>query len=503
MVDDALYFPGEKEFLVPTLTMSALAAAPLSARDRHFVNRFSFGHTPQLAAQVRAAGGGRAWFEKQLSPSKINDAGGAKVKDWYPNLWYSPLEIWNRNTSGDAPAYIVMKDLAMWTVMRRVNSSRQVHEVMVDFWSNLLHVPLGDDLAWPYRVSYDKMMRDHALGNFADMLVDAITHPSMGLYLDNAFSTKYSPNENLGRELLELHSVGVEAGYTEAHVQDSARMLTGYRVDIYAPDPNGVRAYYNPEDHDTTTIKVLGFKATNANPDGRKATEKYIRYLANHPATAKRIAKRLCVKFVSDKPSSGLVKAVQTAFTKSGTDVKATLRALVSHPEFASAGGDKVRMPLDDTVAAIRGLGIAPRKPVSDSSFASSLYWRLYEQGQTPYGWPTPDGFPEENGVWSSPGRALDSFSAQLALVEQWSDTDVKYPGYESWLPKLPMKFGSVIDHICVRALGEPASDRLKDGISIRSGVALGKNMAAADMTENRVRQVLLALLGSPTHMTR
>ena len=176
-----------------------------------------------------------------------------------------------------------MTDLAGWTMMRRVLSNRQLHEVMVEFWSNLLHIPLGDDNAWPYRVSYDSMIRAHALGSFDDMLVAATTHASMGLYLDNAISTKDAPNENLGRELLELHSVGVDAGYTEKDVLNSARILTGYRV-----DPTG-RSSRSTTTRRRTTPAHQGARVHRGERQARTveaATEKYVRYLAHHPATA-------------------------------------------------------------------------------------------------------------------------------------------------------------------------------------------------------------------------
>ncbi len=479
---------------------SARAATTLSSKDRLFLNRFSFGHTPGLAKQVRRSGGGRAWFEKQLKPGTISDKGGAKVKDWYPDLWYGPTKLWERSDSGVKSSWELMGDLARWTMMRRVYSSHQLHEVMVDFWSNLLHVPLGDDYAWVGRVDYDKVIRAHALGRFDDMLVKTTTHTAMGLSLDNAFSTKDAPNENLGRELLELHSVGVDAGYSERDVRMSSRMLTGYRVDMWPK----YKKYYAPEDHWTGTIKVMGFKSTNRRADGRKATEKYLRYLAHHPKTAQRIARRLCVKFVHDQPSNGLVKHVAAAWTRSGTDIKATLRAMVSHPEFLGSANQKVRTPLEETIATIRALGIKPRRPTQPSSFANAIYWTAQNQGMTPYGWPAPNGFPEVNIAWASPGRALDSLNVQLSLGAGWWPRDESTrPKYSSWTGPLPARFGSVINHMSLKLLGEPATPRMKDGIALRTGIGLSKRVDASVLNESRVEQILIALLGTPAHMTR
>lgn len=484
-----------------TMTDDARAAAALSARDRHLADRFSYGYTPGLATQIRRAGGGRAWFEKQLAPDRVKDAPGNAVRGWFPTLWYPPTKLWERHQSGVAPAWEVMTDLGRWTLMRRVLSHRQLHEVMVEFWSNLLHIPLGDDEAWPYRVSYDQMIRTHALGRFDDMLVAATTHSSMGLYLDNATSTKDAPNENLGRELLELHSVGVESGYTEEDVLASARMLTGYRVDLWWPE---FRAYYDPAAHWTGRIRVMGFTHRNAKADGRAATEAYLRYLAHHPATASRLARRLCVKFVHDTPSRALVSSVARAFTRSGTDIKAALRALVAHPEFASAQGRKVRTPLEETTATIRALRILPQRPADDSSFANAIFWAISGQGMTPYGWPAPNGFPEVNLAWSSAGRVLDSLSVQRSLANQWWPTqDARFPSDASWLPDLPASFGAVVDHMAQRLLGEPAGDRLRAAVSVRTGLALSRRVTVSDLSASRIRQVLMIMLGSPAHMTR
>ena len=493
---------------------SALLLAPLKPRDRHFATRFSYGHSTALEKQVRDAGGGRAWFEKQLNPSKIKDAGGDKVKDWYPNLWYSPNKLFYRNYHSDvigedAASWNVMANMGRWTMMRRVHTSRQLHELMTEFWSNLLHVPLGDDQAWPYRMSYDAMIRKHALGRFDEMLQAATTHPSMGLYLDNATSTKDAPNENLGRELLELHSVGVDAGYTEDDVQASAKMLTGYRVDLYVEtvdgsgDYDGVRSLYDTTWHHTGKLTIMDFSAANKKADGRDATAKYISYLAHHPKTAKRIARRLCVRFVHDAPSANLVNTVAKAWTRSGTDIKATLRALVAHPEFASSEGAKVRMPLEETIATIRALGIKPRKPVNEGAFANDIYWVAQGQGMTPYSWPTPDGFPEEDVPWSSPGRALDSLNVQRELSQQWWPTeDAQFPSDKSWCPDLPAKFGDVVDFMGKRMLGKAPTPRLRDAMAQRVGIPLTQRVTWDDL-QDEVKFMLMILLGSPAHMTR
>jgi len=471
----------------------------LSTTDRCFIDRFSAGYTPALAKQVRAAGGGRKWFERQLKPTKVKDRAGKAVDSWFPTLWFTPAQLFQRHQDDITPSWELMADFGRWTMMRRALSNRQLLEVMTDFWSNLLHIPVGDDEAWPYRIAYDKVIRANALGTFSTLLQQTITHPSMGLFLDNASSTKDAPNENLGRELLELHSVGLGAGYTEDDVLNSSRLLTGYRVDLWWPK---FQTFYDTSWHWTGQINVLGFSHPNTSADGRTATNAYLKYLAHHPATAQRIAKRLCVKFVRDNPSSELVNAVATAFTKSGTSIKATLRAMVSHPEFISSRGSKVRSPIEDTVATTRALRVAPTAPTSDQSFARAIYWAATDQGQTPYSWPAPNGFPEVNGAWSTPGRVLNTFDFHRTLGAFWWPTkQASIPSDATWLPAFPATYSAVIDAASLALLGTPIPQEHKDGIAQRSGISLTTSLNS--MSHDRVVQLIVALLDSPTHMMR
>ena len=475
--------------------------AALPALDRHIARRFSGGLNADLAADVAKAGSGRAWLAAQLRPASVPDAPGAEVDAWFPSLRRSPEQIFQRQVDEVQGAWEVMYDLSRWTVARRIQSRRQVREVMVDFWSNLLHVPLGDDEACFHRVSYDQVIRTYALTSFEQLLVHTTTHPAMGLFLDNAVSTKDAPNENLGRELLELHSVGVDAGYTEDDVKASSRMLTGYRVDTWWPE---FRAFYDPRVHATGTIRVLDFEHANTDPDGQAATVAYLRHLARHPATAQRIARRLCMKFVSDTPSAGLVAHVAAAYTRSGTQVRPTLLAMVDHPEFAASVGSKVRMPAEDYVASVRALRMRLKPPRSDRSFVNAMYWQYVEFGQAPYEWPAPNGFPEVSAAWTSAGRLLNGMGHHVNLAAGWWPTaDVTRPAPKAWLPALPATLEQVIDHIGRELLGQRPTAAVRRGVATVVGVPLSRRMTAGDLWDFRVQCILAALLDSPTHLHR
>lgn len=193
-------------------------------------------------------------------------------------------------------------------------------------------------------------------------------------------------NENLGREQLELHTVGRATGFTEDMVKDSARILTGWTIDrlrswAYA---------YEPSIHFTGPVQVLDFSRANADRDGRGVLSAYLSYLAHHPATADRIARKLAVRFVSDEPSQRLVDHLAQVFLSSGTDLKATLKALVRDPEFKGSAGRKVRAPTDDLCATVRALGATIVEPSTDNSAARAIYHISSQMGQTPFGWGRP-----------------------------------------------------------------------------------------------------------------
>ena len=473
-----------------------------SPADRLLLSRFSFGATPELVAEASQLGGARRWLTEQMQPDPISDSFAAGLLDWFPGLDHDPLQLWERGESNVYPAAKVNADFGRWTLLRRTYSRRQLLEVMTDFWSNLLHVPVPEHKSWPYRRDYDKTIRRNALGRFETMLFEVITHPAMGGYLDNGKSTQDNPNENLGRELLELHTVGVDAGYSEDEVKVSALILTGYRVDV----AKTCRAYYDPLDHYRGPVSVLGFSDANSDADGRPVVARYLHYLAHHPLTARRVARRMCVRFVSDEPSAALVTHVAGAFTRSGTDIKATLSALVDHPEFARSVGAKVRTPVEDAIATYRVLGVRAQRPVNDESFANALLWQTSNMGQRPFDWSRPDGFPDVADAWTGVSRMLNAFRVHQLLAGGYQPSrDVVYRQAHEWLPRrLPTSLGAVVNRVSVKLLARPASDTLQAAVATRLGLPMTTRIRSRqDMADWRMVRLLATVLDTPEHMTR
>jgi hypothetical protein len=189
---------------------------------RHMLSRFSGGASTRRLAEVVAAGGPDAWFEAQLTPGSVPDPDGDALWAWFPVLAMTPGKRYALYKTGGVPGWLQMQDLANWIMLRRLISSRALQEMMVDFWSNLMHVASPAADCWPFRVEYEETVRANAFGKFSDILPALALHPAMTLYLQNDQSKPTAVNENLGRELLECHTVGV-GNYTQADVADSPR----------------------------------------------------------------------------------------------------------------------------------------------------------------------------------------------------------------------------------------------------------------------------------------
>lgn len=468
--------------------------------ELHLMNRMGCGWSRSTWAQMRQAGGAGAWFARQLRPGNIAESDLARaVDDWFPQRRHSPSTRWANHQSGRLYSWDYARDLGAYTMLKRMYSNRPVQETMVDFWSDHFHVKATGDLGFVFRDSYDQTVRAHALGRF-DQLLEAVTlHPAMVIYLDNHLSKKNAPNENHGRELLELHTVGRTSGYTEAMVKDSAKILSGYTVDVRGTWV----ASYDTDRHTIGPVRVLGFSHANSQADGREVTEAYLRYLAHHPATARTIARKLAVRFVSDTPSAALVDHLARVFRNSGTDIRTTLRALVARKEFKESAAAKVRTPVDDLVQTARVLGIRAQRPRSAKSFAIAVSYA--HGGDDLFSWPRPDGAPLQNFAWTSASRMLASFRMHWGLAGGWWPSEqATFRSARSWLPQRRIRFDQYVDHLCRVIHGRGSTPTLLkaavQATGCRPAEIVTRDHAVTDWLFVRLVAVLL---DSPAHMTR
>jgi len=467
--------------------------------ERHLLNRMGCGYSREAWQDLRAKGGAQQWFTAQLDPGSVPESTLAdSVQSWFPRIADSPGLRRTNAASNAYPGWIYARDIGNYTALRRMYSTRQVHETMVDFWNNHLHIPLYADHSWAMRWDYDQLIRRHAFGRFEDLLVAASLHPAMLLYLDNAKSVRNAPNENQGRELLELHTLGRVSGYTEQMVKDSAKILSGYTV-----DETSWTSHYDQARHTTGPVQVLGFTDPNSSPDGAELTVRYLKYLANHAGTARMVAHRLAVRFVSDSPSDALVDQLARVFTESGTDISATLRALVVSDEFAASAGRKVRTPVDDLVATVRVMGVTASMPKDDRSFATAMAY--LPRSMLLYSWPRPDGAPETNAEWASVSRMLASFRMHWLLAGgYYPNTGVRYRPAQSWLPATSLRLDRYVDHVCRMLLGRPSTSLDLKAVCQATGRGPAEQVTSRHPLAGWMFvRMAIVLLDSPDHMSR
>jgi uncharacterized protein (DUF1800 family) len=319
------------------------------------------------------------------------------------------------------PQQFVNTELVEQKVYRAVYSNRQLEEVLVDFWMNHFNVFNGKGQDRVLLTSFERdAIRPHVFGHFKDMLLATARHPAMLFYLDNWVSQaprddvpvpagvrRPGLNENYGRELLELHTLGVDGGYTQADVIAVARAFSGWT--IYDPQ-KFAEFQFNPAVHDRKEKLVLGhtIPAMGGEQDGVQVID----ILAHHPSTAKFIAKKLAQRFVADDPPPLLVDRLAATFTKTDGDLRAVLSTLFGSPEFFSEGAwqAKLKSPLEMVVSAVR----ATNADVTDT-FA--LAQRIADLGEPLYGKLEPTGYPNTGDAWTNTASVLGRINVATALV--------------------------------------------------------------------------------------
>jgi uncharacterized protein (DUF1800 family) len=304
-------------------------------------------------------------------------------------------------------------------LLRAVYSSAQLQEEMVWFWLNHFSVhQYKGDLRWLVADYEEHAIRPYALGRFRDLVLSTLEHPAMLEYLDNAQNAAGHVNENYARELMELHTLGVDAGYTQRDVQELARVLTGAGVNV-GPQPHlrpeWQRLYvrrgafeFNPARHDFGPKVLLGHTIPGG---GFTEIESAVTLIVRQPACARFISRELATYFVADDPPPRLIEAMAQTFERSDGDIAAVLRTMFESKEFEAALGTKFKDPVRYVVSAVRfaydSQTINNTRPL--------LNW-LNALGEAPFGRQTPDGYPLTEPSWTSPGQISRRFEIARAI---------------------------------------------------------------------------------------
>jgi uncharacterized protein (DUF1800 family) len=465
----------------------------------HLLRRATYGPTVTSFEYLKRRGID-AWLDEQLDPAAIDDSDCQHmVRNKFEWMSWSIADVMNKIAPGTRWPF--MTELSMATIARATWSKRQLFEVMVEFWNNHLYIQAPSSSVWFARHDYDTaVIRTHALGRFEDMLIASAQHPAMLAYLNNAESTGDNPNENYGRELLELHSVGVEADYSEQEMFDSALIMTGFTLHA---DTKLYR--YDSYRHYTGPVKVLGFQDDNATrAGGEQVALSYLRYLANHPSTARHLAKKLWFRFISDSPDEAFVQELADVYLSNGTAIKPTVRHLFASSAFQDSIGRKLRRPYEDVIATLRLFGYRP-EPGDGTDGLRSLHWMMSEIGHAPFAWPLVDGYPDDALSWLSAGSTLNRWNRHYSLAAHWAADDLPQPPLRSLLPdRLPKTWGAAVDALSRRLVFRPMDDRHKqvvlDFLAVRANDSFDRTDAES---RHRMAPVVALILDSPYHGVR
>ena len=322
------------------------------------------------------------------------------------------------------PPMFVNQELVDSRMYRALYSNRQLEEVLVDFWLNHFNVFNGKGPERMLLTSYERdAIRPNVLGSFRDLLLATARHPAMLYYLDNwqsqaprediaappppANARRPGLNENYGRELMELHTLGVDGGYTQDDVIAVARAFTGWT--IY--DPNRIAEFqFNPAFHDRKEKIVLGRKIPPGG--GEQDGIQVIDILVRHPSTARFISRKLAQRFVADDPPQSLVDRMAATFTATGGDLRAVVETMLTSREFLSEGAwlAKLKSPLEMVLSSVRVLG-------ADVTDAMALAQRIADLGQPLYGKAEPTGYSTTSDAWSNSAGFLGRINFAGALA--------------------------------------------------------------------------------------
>lgn len=371
---------------------------PPNPKDNEAVamlNRFGFGPNNHSVQEFNELGR-EAWIESQLNPT---DKLPAHLVARLERMEINHLGPWDlRDWDEDA----IIAQMQQASILRATYSPWQLQERMVDFWTNHFNIFAKKGLS-VYRKPWDErnVIRENALGKFPEMIMASAKSTAMLLYLDQQNSTAAHPNENYGRELLELHTLGVNGGYSQQDVMEVARCFTGWSEERGFLKKKGAFLFIK-EIHDKGEKTVLGHKI----PAGRGVEdgEDVVRLVSLHPCTAHHITGKLCEYFFGSKEHASQPKLAQI-FTDTKGDIKEVMRELLgTYPE----GSQPVlKRPLDFIVSSLRATDAA-------TDAAGAVQESLAGMGQPLYLWPMPDGFPLETEAWTSSLLARWNFASRL-----------------------------------------------------------------------------------------
>lgn len=520
------------------------AGAPAVMTDRelalHALDRLGYGPRPGDVEAVEKTGVD-AWIDRQLHPEGIpDDAVEARLKA-YPSLSMSGARLMDSFPTmrrkrllgllgSTPPPRDVARDLAAAKLLRAVLSERQLQEVLTDFWFNHFNVSAAKSQDRWLVIPYERdVIRPRLFGKFRDLLGAVAHSPAMLVYLDNDQSTidaRYAPagaqddiaemegamsknpkgrrrlglNENYARELLELHTLGVDGGYAQKDVTELARILTGWTVERpnkkNADRVKDVQFRFNRRMHDPGEKILLGETYAWA---GQAEGEKALDRLARAPATARFISLKLCRRFVADDPPPALVDRVAARFRETDGDLRETYKAIFLSPEFRERRffRAKVKTPLEFEISALRATGAQIRDPDRLARTLDSLGMPLY-RCEPPTGWP------DRAEPWVSAGALVARLRLAQWLFRDRPDAPASASPAAAVEGADPGDGRALVGRLVDAYLGGMASDRTLDSLQRRlDDPEISRARLDDRRREYRVDRLAALVLGAPDFQRR
>jgi len=426
--------------LPPAGSASAHGGGPSNAPNYPWLNRVTWGATPSTARHLEQLGQS-AWLQQQLQPqdAKLPEPAQGTVRAMtisQTGLTDLVFKMEQQRKDSDAlkddtekkaaqQAYQqeltrLSREAATRHLLRALYSPAQVQEQMTWFWLNHFNVHLYKHNLRAMLGDYeDHALRDHALGRFRDLLGAVTYHPAMLRYLDNEQNAAGRINENFARELMELHTLGVDGGYSQKDVQELARVLTGVGVNLNTGNPTMRkelnRLYvrkglfeFNPQRHDMAPKTLLGAPVPG---EGLGEVDAALDMLARHPSTARFISRKLATYWLSDNPPQALIDRMAATWKATDGQIAKVLETLFTAPEFVNAPATKFKDPVRYVVSSVR-LAYDDKVVLN---VGPMLNW-INRMGEPLYGRQTPDGYPLVASGWDSAGQLTTRFEIAKAI---------------------------------------------------------------------------------------
>jgi uncharacterized protein (DUF1800 family) len=427
----------------PTVEPYDLVAPPGSWRNAtlRLVRRATLGLN--LADAVRGQlMGYQGWLNEQVNFTRINDAlTNSFVGTNYTYLAQTPEQIYNLDFG------TLVNQLREATIYRAAFSRRQLYERMVEFWSDHFNIAI-DKVGYLKLIDDRDVIRKYALGKFPDLVMASAKSPAMLAYLDQNLSRVGRPNENYARELMELHTLGVDGGYTQQDVVELSRVLTGWTLEGRG------RFVFRPQDHDWGTKTVMGVTIPAGNVSmgqaGMQEGEQIIRMLVQHPNTERFIATKLLKWLLTPEPSETQIRTIASVYHATGGDIRLMVRAVLNSGWLAASPA-KFKRPFHLAASALRALD-----PTVTS--LSTIRGQLDAMGHQIHDWETPDGYPDKIEYWA--GNIITRWS-HATTVSNLNNASISV----NMTPYLGLPSSGVVDAINDNLFGGEMSQSLRTAL--------------------------------------